>query len=136
MVGPISKTRKNSVLKHDGLATINSFGREISLGTLRQQNQRMGLGMGNMDSNTSLTVRRLPSESRSAFNPKQFLNQSPSGTKLDFRQITKDQSVTKLDGVGFVSEMAISTDKLPTIAQALAGVPISPSNNTIGVLPT
>ena len=56
-VAAISKTRKHSVNKQDPFGTHNSFGREISLGSLRARNQKMGMGMGGMDSNTSLTVR-------------------------------------------------------------------------------
>ena len=35
-----------------------------------------------------------------------------------------------------MSERAPSMEKMPTVAQALAGVPISPSNNTLNTLNT
>lgn len=89
-----------------------------------------------MDSNTSLTVRQMPSENHSAFNP-QFRGMSPQSTNIDFRQITKDQSVTKLLSDTLILDHAISNDKMPTAAAALAGAPISPgSNNTLSYLPT
>ena len=53
---------------------------------------------------------------------------------IGFNAIIKDQSVTKLLGDPVISDMHLSMDKMPTIAQALAGVPISPSNNTMNTL--
>ena len=88
--------------------------------------------MINIDSNTSLTVRPMPSENHK---PVAFPG-SPMSTNqnadIGFKAIIKDQSVTKLLGEPNISDMHISMDKMPTVAQALAGVPInSPvSNNT------
>ena len=74
--GGISKTRKNSI-RPEVFNTSNSFQREVSLGSLRQNHRQMI----NVDSQASLTVRQMPSESRS-FTQK-FRN-SPSATNLDF----------------------------------------------------
>jgi hypothetical protein len=64
---------------------------------------------------------------------------SPSSTNLatgnhGFMAMLKDKSVTKLAGDPLLSERALSMERMPTIAQALAGVPISPSNNTLNTL--
>ena len=83
--------------------------------------------MTNMDSNRSLTVRQATSDQKA----KVRFNESPSHAQLNFASMTKDHSVTKLCDVPLIKERAASMEKIPTVAQALAGVPISPSNNTI-----
>ena len=91
--------------------------------------------MINIDSNTSLTVRPMPSEMN---NKNIAFPGSPQSAHqnadIGFKAIIKDQSVTKLLGDPVISDMHLSMDKMPTIAQALAGVPISPSNNTMNTL--
>ena len=62
---------------------------------------------------------------------------SPSLTNLQvgnhgFNAMLKDKSVTRLAGDHhLLSERALSMERMPTIAQALAGMPVSPSNNTL-----
>lgn len=91
--------------------------------------------MINIDSNTSLTVRPMPSEMN---NKNIAFPGSPQSAHqnadIGFKAIIKDQSVTKLLGDPVISDMHLSMDRMPTIAQALAGVPISPSNNTMNTL--
>ena len=90
--------------------------------------------MINVDSNTSLTIRPMPSETLKQI----AFPGSPMSTNhnadIGFKAIIKDQSVTKLFGDPLISDMHQSMDKMPTVAQALAGVPIS--TNTIGNAPT
>ena len=94
--------------------------------------------MINIDSNTSLTVRPMPSENGGGGQNKvgAFPGSPTSAANADigFKAIIKDQSVTKLLGEPNISDMHLSMDKMPTVAQALAGVPISPSNNTMNTL--
>lgn len=50
--------------------------------------------------------------------------------------MTKDLSVTKLNDDTLILDHHYSMDKMPSAAAALAGMPISPSNNTLNYLPT
>ena len=88
--------------------------------------------MNNMDSLKSLTGKQVTTDRQA----KVKFSQSPSQAQLNLASMTKDHSVTKLGDVPLIAERAVSMEKIPTIAQALAGVPISPSNNTIGTFET
>ena len=83
----VSKTRKNSVLPGP-FETGHSFQREVSLMSLRQKHPSPR--MINVDSNTSLTVRPMPSEN---FKQVPFPG-SPASTNFNadigFRAIIKD----------------------------------------------